>query len=275
MQGGLQPAASRMNEVRYFVKRWVLRRHHLLVHAPRFDLELKVRADDVIGRHLYKRGSHDPEITAFLQRHVEMQRGDVVFDVGANIGWYALVFERLAPDGVDIYAFEPEPENFSLLEENLARNRARKVHAIRKGVSDREEMRTLHLYPKGNRGRHSLLPINDGGAIEVPVIPLDTFWAARQLGCRVLRLLKIDVEGYEYFALKGAGAVLGRCRAVLAEYAPGYMKKAGLEPARLLQLLSASGFTPFFMRGEQKLAADIVELSSSERRVNLFWERTA
>ncbi|HUO82396.1 MAG TPA: FkbM family methyltransferase [Gammaproteobacteria bacterium] len=262
-----------MKAVRYFINRWILCRRHLQVRAQPFDLELKVCAADVIGRHLYKHGSHDAQITGFLRRHLHIEPGDVLFDVGANIGWYSLVFDRMAPDGVDIFAFEPEPANFALLEENLARNDANKVHAIRKGVSDREETRKLHLYGKGNQGRHSLLPINDSGTIDVPVVPLDTFWAERHLGDRPVRLLKIDVEGYEYIALKGAGAVLGRCCAVLTEFAPGYMKKAGLEPMRMLQLLRGCGFTPNFMRGEEKVVADTGELARSERRVNLYWEK--
>ena len=263
-----------MKAVRYFINRWILRRRHLRVRAQPFDLELKVCTADVIGRHLYKHGSHDAEITGFLRRHLHIEPHDVLFDIGANIGWYSLIFDRMAPEDVDIFAFEPEPDNFALLEQNLAQNGASKVHAIRMGASDREESRKLHLYGKSNRGRHSLLPINDGGTIDVPVVPLDTFWAERHLGARTVRLLKIDIEGYEYIALKGAGAVLGRCRAVLAEYAPGYMQKAGIEPVRMLQLLRGCGFTPHFLRGEEKIAADAGELARSERRVNLFWEKS-
>ncbi|MGH8497034.1 MAG: FkbM family methyltransferase [Gammaproteobacteria bacterium] len=262
-------------ELGFFIHRWILRRRYLLARAQPFDLELKVHADDVIGRHLYKYGSHDAEMTAFLQRHIEIAPEDVIFDIGANIGWYSLVLDRIAPEGADIYAFEPEPENFGLLVENVARNRASKVHPIRKGISDREEVRKLHLCPSGNRGRHSLLPINEGEAIDVPVVPLDTFWAEQHLGARVLRLLKIDIEGYEYIAFKGAGAALSRCRAVLAEYSPAYMKKAGLEPVRVLQLLRGCGFTPYLIRGEEKVAADMAELANAERRVDLFWEKTA
>lgn len=262
-------------ELGFFINRWILQRRYLLVRAQPFDLELKVHADDVIGRHLYKYGSHDADITAFLERHIEIEPGDVLFDIGANIGWYSLVLDRMAPEGADIYAFEPEPENFALLVENLERNKANKVHPIRKGISDREEVRKLHLCPKGNRGRHSLLPINEGGAIDVPVVPLDTFWTEQHLGERVLRLLKIDIEGYEYIAFKGAGAALSGCRAVLAEYSPAYMNKAGLEPVRVLQRLSSCGFTPYVIRSGKMIAADVAELANAERRVDLFWEKPA
>jgi FkbM family methyltransferase len=261
-------------ELGFFVNRWILKRRYLLARAQPFDLELKVRADDVIGRHLYKYGCHDADVTAFLERTLEIQPGDVLFDIGANIGWYSLVLDRLAPKGADIYAFEPEPENFDLLVENVRRNAAGKVHPVRKGLSDREGVLKLHLCPRGNRGRHSLLPINEGGAIDVPVVPLDTFWAEQHLGDRVLRLLKIDVEGYEYVAFNGAGAALSRCRAVLAEFAPAYMRKAGLEPGRLLQLLRGCGFTPYLIRGRDKVAADLSDLANAERRVDLFWERS-
>ncbi|CAN5238837.1 hypothetical protein BH24PSE2_BH24PSE2_13670 [soil metagenome] len=214
-----------------------------------------------------------PRFTAFLQRYVEIRPGDVLFDIGANIGWYSLVFDRLAPDGADIYAFEPEPENFALLEANIARNEATHVHAVCKGVSDRAETRALYLCPRGNRGRHSLLPINEGGTVDVPVVSLDEFWAERDLGDRVVRLLKIDIEGHEYSAFRGAGAVLGRCRSILAEYAPAYMRKSGIEPASVLQLLSGNGFKPALIEDGKKIAIDLAALAAVERAVDVLWER--
>ena len=43
----------------------------------------------------------------------------MVLDVGANIGWYSLIIERMAKIPLDILAFEPDPDNFALLAENI------------------------------------------------------------------------------------------------------------------------------------------------------------
>ena len=113
----------------YLLQRWVLRRPFLDATIPEYGLRLRVHTNDVIGRHLYKYRRYEPEVTRLLLATVRLEPGDVVFDVGANIGWYSLVLDRQAPPGVDILAFEPDPDNHALLRENLARNGTRGVTA--------------------------------------------------------------------------------------------------------------------------------------------------
>ncbi|HRP87856.1 MAG TPA: hypothetical protein PLS34_10110, partial [Gammaproteobacteria bacterium] len=93
----------------FFVQRFVLGRRTLLAQVPEFDLELRVPAGDAVGRHLYEDAMHAPAVIDFLATRLELAPDDVVFDIGANIGWYALLLARLAPRGVSIHAFEPDP----------------------------------------------------------------------------------------------------------------------------------------------------------------------
>ena len=258
----------------YVVNRFILRRPRLIAKAKHFDLRLQVRTDDVIGRHIYKYGAHEPETTDFLKRTLEIRDGDVLLDVGANIGWYSLVLDRIAGEArADIYAFEPDPENFVLLGENRALNAAQRVHPVQLGVSDRTGTFELHRFGGSNRGRHSMLPIHEGGTIEIRTITLDEFWAQEELGERTPRFLKMDIEGFELAALHGAEGVLARCPFVMLEYSPRYMNAAGIEPSGLLDLMTGQGYTPAVLRDGALAPVTREELLASDRHVDLFWHR--
>jgi len=258
----------------YVVNRFILRRPRLIAKAKHFDLRLQVRTDDVIGRHIYKYGAHEPETTDFLKRTLEIRDGDVLLDVGANIGWYSLVLDRIAGEArADIYAFEPDPENFVLLGENRALNAAQRVHPVQLGVSDRTGTFELHRFGGSNRGRHSMLPIHEGGTIEIRTITLDEFWAQEELGERIPRFLKMDIEGFELAALHGAEGVLARCPFVMLEYSPRYMSAAGIEPSGLLDFMSGQGYTPAVLRDGALAPVTREELLASDRHVDLFWHR--
>lgn len=268
-----QRGGSTLRGLAYLVNRWVLRRPFLLAEVPELGLRFKVRTPDVNGRHLYKYGRYEPELSAFLRAHLDLRDGDVVVDIGANLGWYSLLAERQARGAVDVFAFEPDPDNFALLTANLALNGARRVTAVQQALSAEAGTVRLHRYRDTNLGRHSVLPINDGETVEVPAGRLDDFWASRGLGDRVPRFIKIDVEGYELVALRGARAVLERCPLLLAEYSPTYMRAGGIDPAELVAYLAGLGLRPHALRAGRLEPVDPAALAASDRHTDLFWRR--
>jgi FkbM family methyltransferase len=205
-------------------------------------LRFRVMPQDDVGRHIARDGVHEPANTAWLLANLKLAPTDVVVDVGANIGWYSLLLGQIGGGKVDVYAFEPEPLNFANLRENIALNGASRIVPQQLALGERSGSLDLYLYKDSNRGRHSALPIHDGHKISVPVMRLDEWWEKSGLRQRTLRFLKIDVEGYELPALQGAGELLQRCQTLMLEYSPAYMRRAGLEPADLLQLLQRAGF---------------------------------
>lgn len=263
----LRPAA-------YLVYRWLLRRPYLEARIPEFDLRLRVHTDDVIGRHLYKYRRYEPEVGRCLSAHVRFEPGDVVLDVGANIGWYSMIVQRMAGSPLDILAFEPDPDNFALLTENIRRNGCRMVTPVEAAAGPEAAEQLLYRFAKGNAGRHSLLPIHSGSSVRIKTVRLDETWQERGLGNRVLRLIKIDVEGYELKALQGAGDLLARCHWLLAEYSPGFMRRGGMEPADLVDLLEGHGLIPHQIgaRGVTSLSRD--GLLALEKQTNILWSRT-
>ena len=259
--------------VSYFVNRWILQRPFLLARSPDFDLKLKVKTEDVVGRHLYKYQIHEPELSAFLARELSFEPGDVIIDIGANIGWYSLIFERLVPDDVNIFSFEPDPLNFQLLEHNLQLNAATKVTAIQKALSNEDGEQTLYQHDNKNLGRHSLLPLQEGKSVTVSTTSLDHFWNAYGLESRIPRFIKIDIEGYELLALRGADSVLERCPAILCEYSPAYMRQGEINPGDLIDLLTGYGYQPHEMIAGSMVSVDANSLRDLDRMTDHYWKK--
>ena len=250
----------------------MLRSRYLQAKIPRYDLQLKVTPADDVGRRLYKHQEYEPELSQALERHVAFQPDDVFIDVGANIGWYSLLVHRLSAGKCRSFAFEPDPDNFALLQHNLALNGASAVTAFNLAVGERAATLQLHRYRRSNSGRHSLLAIHAGETIPVKVVSLDAFWRERGLGDGPIRLLKMDIEGYELMALRGATAVLQRCEWLLLEHSPPYMRKAGLDPAAMVDLLVNTGFAPL-LPGTELGAIPIDELRRDGSIRNVLWHR--
>lgn len=260
--------------LKYVAKRFILRCDSLIAPTSRYGIRLRVMTEDVIGRHLYKYGAHEPDRTDFLERFLVLEENDVVLDIGANTGWYSLILDRIAGDlNVDIFAFEPEPTNFWLLDENVRRNGGKHIRLVRSAVGDCSGVAALHLFKKSNRGRHSLLPIHDGDIVQVDTVSIDGFWDRMRLGARVPRFMKIDIEGYELMALRGASRVLARCPLVMLEYSPTYMKAGGLEPAELIELMFGHGFVAGRLQAGQLSQLNKDELMRTDEHCDLFWMR--
>lgn len=258
---------------RYLWQRRVRRPETIIAPARYCGMRFEARTADRHARKLSKHGVHEPVISAWLVEQPRLRAGDVVLDVGANIGWYSVLCDRLAEPGVAIFAFEPDPENAALLRHNLERNRASRVQVVTTAVSDSEREATLHRFAGGNRGRHTLLPLYSGDDIAVKTTTLDHFWSRAGLGTRPLRLLKIDIEGHEAAAMRGGAQVLARCELLLMEYSPRFLRAAELDVEEPLRLPSAAGLKPHVFAGTGLKAASLEELRQVSGQVNLAWTR--
>ena len=78
---------------------------------------------------------YEPSETKTIKTHVK--KGDVVLDIGANIGYYTLIFAELVGEKGKVYAFEPDPTNFDLLRKNVEINGYRNITLIQKAVSNK------------------------------------------------------------------------------------------------------------------------------------------
>ena len=88
-----------------------LRSNVAVVHGHKMFLDPK----DSLRLSIF--GVYEPFETDLVQH--EVGEGDVVLDIGANIGYYTLIFARIVGEGGKVFAFEPDPDNFALLKKNV------------------------------------------------------------------------------------------------------------------------------------------------------------
>ena len=131
-----------------------------------------------------------------------LKPGQVMYDVGANVGLYSLLASAaVGPDG-RVFAFEPVEENVRYLERHLKLNGISNCCAVRAAVSSKDGAEPFDFWNDRSMGRLSAL-----GTERVPTIRLDSFLAADPVKRRP-DFVKIDVEGGEARVLEGAVSLL-------------------------------------------------------------------
>jgi FkbM family methyltransferase len=260
--------------LQYLASRYVRRQSFMLARADVHGMCFRFKVEDSVGRHIFKHGIYEAPSTRWLVENLVLEPGDLAIDIGANIGWYSILLQRQAKPGATVFAFEPDPLNFRLLSENLALNNAQQVEAIEKAVGETSGHMQLHLYDTKNLGRHSLLPINFGSSIDVQTISVDEFLKQRRLRSECVKFVKMDVEGYEIFVLKGMARLLEHSPMILAEYSPQTMRKSGLDPASVLDTFAKHGFAAHAI-GSTGLELQALEgLAGSDTTLDLVWIKT-
>ena len=165
------------------------------------SMRLSVRA----ARELRRVRSVTAEAPLLVRILESLSGGDVVYDVGANIGLVALIV-ALDPRGHSsvVHCFEPEPRNFAQLEGNIRLNGlADRVHAHRLALSDRAGETDLYVRGGPGEGRHSTVTrAGSTASIRIRTEPLAAF--AGRAG-HTPDVVKIDVEGAEGRVLDGMG----------------------------------------------------------------------
>lgn len=154
----------------------------------------------------------EPVLEAFVDA---IQAEDVVWDVGANVGTYAVVAGLAARDG-SVVAFEPHTDNANRIEENATLNDLENIRVERAALSDEDGSARLHIHgDDSGGGQHSLVEEGDD-SVPVALVRAETFVDE---GGPAPNVLKIDVEGAELGVLDGMLELLSddRCRAVLVE----------------------------------------------------------
>lgn len=258
----------------HFLLRWIIRKPYMVATVPEHKLRFKFKTEDSLGRLLYKNQIVEPETTRCFLENVPLQDGDVVLDIGANIGWYALLLERNSPPSVRIYAFEPDPLNFGLLLANVQLNHAQKITAVPKALSDQRETKTLYLYPNKNRGRHSLIPLakGNGETVEVTTTTLNDFVDEYAVDPAQIKFIKMDVEGYEYHVLRGASRLLETVPYVHTEFWPPYFRRGNIDQKGMVDLMLRYQYQPRII-DEQGNLYDIPykKLIGHEQGLNILW----
>jgi FkbM family methyltransferase len=187
-------------------------------------------------REIYLRGVWEPEVTQAVRELV--RPGMNVALVGADVGYYVLLAASLDPGGT-IFAIEPFPEHFQILERNVRDNDLSGVRLfnIAAGAADG----TARLV---NPGTESRLDQSESAAgVEVRVRRLDDVLGPELTAGQKLDLVQIDVEGAELEVLKGLESIVSRDRpTLLIELHGPYLPKFGTSKPQVLRWLTDHGY---------------------------------
>lgn len=193
------------------------------------------------GRYLYRFRDADPDL-CFVRQLLEP--GQVFVDGGAHVGMFTLVAVRtVGTDGM-VVAFEPNPETFAELQRNIALNRLTNVMLHDKALGDKEGEATFAVM-EGDRAPWSHLgeDSDEAGArsIRVCVTTLDLS-IPRELWSRI-GLIKLDLEGAEYAALRGGSVLLDAAHPpILMEFVPEHLRRFDVDGDDVLRLLCEHGY---------------------------------
>lgn len=197
---------------------------------------------DHVQRQIFFFGAYEPIDSYLFWLLLEPEM--VVVDGGANVGQYSLLAAAKVGARGGVHAFEPIPETFVCLKKNLTANSLANVTANNLALWNSEE--TVHLgMPDDmvdNLGSYTVgAADSSSGSIEASAVSLDTYAATHAL--RRLDVIKLDIEGAETFALRGARTVLEEFRpTILMEVNRQALTRAGSGVYQLWAEMSRLGY---------------------------------
>ncbi|GAA0714601.1 hypothetical protein GCM10009105_19310 [Dokdonella soli] len=224
--------------------------------------------DRDIGAWILRNKMHEPHVTQVVRNL--LRPGDTFVDVGANIGYFtALAAYLVGPDG-KVVAVEPMDKNLQLLYATIFSNKFAHVEIHPFAASDVNGLLPMETGFGTSNGQVILT----GARGRLPAM----FAQARRLddmlsGLSTIRLLKIDIEGYELIALSGFAAGLARHRPLLlTEFHPKCMRENSMiEPEAYLSMLFAYGdeVQVLHENGEQIACRDAESVMREWRRAGM------
>jgi len=273
---------------KFYPLRWIFRQ---------FSLGWLIRVK-IHGNYMYL-NAFDPGISTMLLTegtrepgHVAQVRGNIIsgmtgIDLGANIGYYALMEAQLIGPNGRIYAIEPAPSNLELLEKSIRANGYEDRFLVSQYlIGDRDGLGKLQTSNLSNR--HSVSVDGHGDFIEVPMITLDTFMKKNRLIPENINFLRMDIEGYEVMAFQNMQKLMSAKTPlrVFIEFHPGWYGRWGWTFERFLDQLesyglrvrsisfkSKDGITTFTDPSREQILATQIHPMTSNGGCHAFLER--
>ena len=151
------------------------------------------------GEHGYWLGSYEMDKRLAFEK--EILPDSVIYDIGANVGFYSLLAAEMTGEKGHVYAFEPLPRNIKYLSQHVKINRYENITIFEAAVSDHEGEAYFDLGASTAMGH-----LSQGGELKVKVICLDEMLARGEV--LPPDFMKIDVEGAEFEVIQGAQNIL-------------------------------------------------------------------
>jgi len=185
----------------------------------------------------------EPHLLQFMQHYIK--KDDVCLDIGANFGYHTLEMSRLSRS---VHAFEPQMENYILLQTNIKNNHLNNVVAHNNAVGNTNDVVEIPLFGvmNGNKGNINMgdISVNHhmGNFSKCSTVKIDDLALDR------VDFVKIDVQGYEKFVLEGMSSTINKTKPLIViEFEDHQLYKFGLNSFEILNLLKNLGYVVFLL----------------------------
>jgi len=218
------------------------------LEVTRQGLRWCLNPSDFVQSHLYWTAEYESWDVLQLSRWVHP--GAVVFDVGANFGYYSISLASVMQRQGRVYAFEPCKTTFARLRTNIALNDLESIiESVPCGLSERSGIAYLDGVD-GNSGAAALSAQATGAAIKLDT--LDHFCEVNKV--HQVDVIKIDVEGSELRVIEGGKTTLSRHQpTIMVEFNSSALGAAGIADGQLEDALRSLGYELFATKREQLL----------------------
>jgi len=204
------------------------------------DGYLEVRPGEIASNAAFYTGFYEREVTMWCLEHLRNRPPELIVDVGANFGYYPLLFGLKTAGKTTAIAFEPDPSNFAWLSRNLALNPSLNITAVHEAVSDIGGQLLPFESAKEGHNLFARVPLGSSqknehaaATVEVRSVTLDGY--LEQNSIPRVDLTLVDVEGHESRVIEGMakGIANRRYRAVMIEFHPWAFADPATELARI------------------------------------------
>jgi FkbM family methyltransferase len=204
--------------------------------------------DISLTRHMIDSGSWEPWLAQFFKR--ELLEGDHFIDIGANCGYFTLLAAQRVGTSGAVVAFEPQEKLAKLLKKSISINGFSDFAIVMQNAIGELDSTALLGKISHDRGTSSLM-VGFGDGVEpsetVKVLPLTS---AIQNSATALdkaiapTVMKIDVEGYEYFVWRGMQDIVkqNNLRLIVLEFAPDRYISQGQDPYLFISEIKSAGY---------------------------------
>jgi FkbM family methyltransferase len=221
-----------------YLRRRVLRRSHVRVRLAGRDLFFDLDLRTPTGLHIYRHGWWDSAADA-VDRLVP--EGGVVIDGGANVGCFTLAAAAVVGRSGVVHAVEASPGTAELLRRTVAANPGYEIHVHEAALAESEGELEFTTFEAGS-GASSLSRLEGGAVVRVRSTTLDVLTADLPR----VDLVKLDLEGAELRALKGASRLLSTVRpSLIVELEPTHLERLGDSVQELEGLIRDADYEAF------------------------------
>lgn len=198
-------------------------------------------------------GNYEPEETKMVKEIIKkLPENAAVFDVGANIGWYSIMIKKCF-EGVNVYSFEPAPENYARLQKNFRLNDLSVDGLMNIGFY--KEKGKLDFYFQPERTGASSIKNNLEQEIETIQVDMDAMdsWITEH-NTGALDFIKCDVEGAELFVFQGGIESIKKYKPVImSEMLRKWSANFQYHPNDMIRLLEGVEYQCYVLAGNHKL----------------------